>query len=554
MAEFRNSLDGISSGTGVTTGNSGGASGQAFSAVTLGAGATATADNVHAAHGPVGLKLATGGSAADCCVETTSLGTTTTVYMRAYYWIGSNPGTNHRLFDLVALPNLCGAIYLTTTGKVQAVDTGGGQMGITTTSVALNQWIRIECKYVASATVGQAEVRLFNEADSTYPTEVVRTAASFNTQANFSLYRFGAAGDPLPANRTIWADELALSTADFIGPVNVDPTPTWAPGFMAANGFPSFLLSVPQERWPAASPYDTGEVVATGANAPAADAAGTGTANAPSPSIAPTSSVSTGTGTANSPQPAVSPSAGSAAGSGAANATTSLVSPTPGTANATGAAQAPSPSIQVNPGVATATGTAFNPTVTTGSVTSAPAGLASGAGTANNASAIVAPGSGAATATGAAQPATCKVSPTPTTATATGTAFNPTVVTGAVTNANAGVATATGTANGATGKVAPTPQTATAVGAISATALSVRANAQAAAALATANTPTITGLVFTPGTAHAASMTAPTASAGSSAAPTAAAASGSGPGAHSAASSAPSALAATSTAPTATGG
>lgn len=226
MAATSNTFEGLSNGTGITTGNSGGASGDAFDLMTLGSGATATADNTHAAHGVVSMKLATGGSAADCAAEwTTKIGTQTTIFNRMYLWIPSNPGTNHRLFDLVSLPNLCGAIYLTTAGKIQAVNTGGGQMTITTTSVALSQWVRIEVKYTASTTVGQAEIRLFNDSDAFASTETKQSAASFNTQASFNKFRFGAAGDPMPANRTIWYDDLALSTVDWIGPTGITSRP-----------------------------------------------------------------------------------------------------------------------------------------------------------------------------------------------------------------------------------------------------------------------------------------------------------------------------------------
>lgn len=231
MAATSNTFEGLSNGTGITSGNSGGASGDAFDLMTLGSGATATADTSKSAHGSVSMKLATGVSAADCVAEWTSkIGTQTTLFVRMYLWIPSNPGTNHRLFDLVASPNLCGALYLTTTGKVEAVDTGGGQMTITTNSVALSQWIRVEAKYTASATVGQAEVRLYNSADSTTADEIKISAASFNTQASFNEYRFGAAGDPMPANRTIWYDDIGLSTVAFLGPAGAALVPQIKPG------------------------------------------------------------------------------------------------------------------------------------------------------------------------------------------------------------------------------------------------------------------------------------------------------------------------------------
>ena len=300
-------------------------------------------------------------------------------------------------------------------------------------------------------------------------------------------------------------------------------------------------------------PTSPAEVV-TGTNAPAECAEATGAAFDATVQIATGPTSATATGTANNPSPSVKASAGAATATGAAENTTTKVSPTPATATATGAAQPPSPAIKVNPTSAEATGTAFNATVSTGSITSTPAGHAAGTGTANNATVAVAPTPATATATGAAQGATGKVSPTPITATAAGVANNPTVTTGATTNAAAGVATGTGTANGATSRVAPTPQTAVAVGTVSAASLSVRAAAQAAAALGVANTPTISGLVFTPGTAHAATMTTPTGVPGSAGVPVGVSATGTAPVALAAAGTASTGNAATSTVPTATGG
>ena len=160
--------------------------------------------------------------------------------------VGSNPATNHRIFDAVASPNLCSALYLSTTGKVEAVDTSGGQIVITTTSVALSQWIRVEARIVGSATVGSVELRLYNSADSLYPTEVRKSAATFNTSGAFNEYRFGAAGDPLPANRTIWLDDMALSTVDWLDAVATDSAQFWTPGFMVSPASPAILLPPPQ--------------------------------------------------------------------------------------------------------------------------------------------------------------------------------------------------------------------------------------------------------------------------------------------------------------------
>jgi hypothetical protein len=230
------SAEGGSNGTGITTGNSGGASGTAFDSVSLGAGASAVYDNAQAHNGTLAAKLATGGSAADCSLNWSgAIGTQTQVFYRAHLWMSANPASNHRLmdaFDSVS-GQLCFAVYLTTTGKLMSVNTGGSTIQTTTNSVNLSAFSRIEVMVIGSATVGQVEIKLFNNPDSATATETLTSAASQNTRGSFNNYRFGAAGDPLPASRTLWLDDLGISTIGYLGPtasaVTLTPaTATWA--------------------------------------------------------------------------------------------------------------------------------------------------------------------------------------------------------------------------------------------------------------------------------------------------------------------------------------
>lgn len=230
------SAEGGSNGTGITTGNSGGASGTAFDSVSLGAGATAVYDNAQPHNGTLAAKLTTGGSAADCSLNWAgAIGAQTQVFYRTYLWMSANPASNHRLldaFDSVS-GQLCFAVYVTTTGKLMSVNTGGSTIQTTTNSVNLSGWCRIEVMVIGSATVGQVEIKLFNNVDSATSTETLTSAATQNTRGSFNNYRFGAAGDPLPASRTLWLDDLGISTTGYLGPtasaVTLTPaTATWA--------------------------------------------------------------------------------------------------------------------------------------------------------------------------------------------------------------------------------------------------------------------------------------------------------------------------------------
>lgn len=231
------SAEGGSNGTGITTGNSGGGSGTAFDLVSLGAGASAVYDNAQAHNGTLSAKLATGGSAADCSLNYAgAIGTQTQVFYRAHLWTSANPASNHRLLDAYdsVSGQLCFAVYLTTTGKLMSVNTGGSTIQTTTASVNLSSWCRIEVMVIGSATVGQVEIKLFNNPDSSTATETLTSAATQNTRGSFDNYRFGASGDPLPASRTLYLDDLGISTTGYLGPTTSTVTLTPATGTWSA--------------------------------------------------------------------------------------------------------------------------------------------------------------------------------------------------------------------------------------------------------------------------------------------------------------------------------
>lgn len=239
------SAEGGTNGAGITAGNSGGASGDAFESVSLGAGATAVYDNTQAHSGSLSAKLATGGSAADCSLNYgTALGAQTQVFYRAYVWMSANPAGNHRLFDAwdSGSGQLCFAVYLTTTGKLMSVNTAGSTIQTTTASVNLSAWSRIETMLVGDATTGQVEVKLYNSPGSSTPTETITSAANQNTRGSANNYRFGSAGDPMPAGRTLWLDDLGISTTGYLGPTASAVTLTPAAASWSANA----VTPVPQ--------------------------------------------------------------------------------------------------------------------------------------------------------------------------------------------------------------------------------------------------------------------------------------------------------------------
>lgn len=196
-------------------------------------------------------------------------------------------------------------------------------------------------------------------------------------------------------------------------------------------------------------------------------AAATGTANNPSPSIAPQQNVASGAGTANTPAASIAGSGGVATGSGQAGAPGATISPTAG--------------------VASGAGTANNATVAVAK--NVDAGAAAGAGTANATAASIAGGSGASAASGQAGGPAPGVAPTASAAAGTGTANDATVQTSK--NADAEAASGAGVSNAAAASIAGGSGASAASGQAGGPAPGVAPTASAAAGAGTANDATV---------------------------------------------------------------
>jgi len=122
-----------------------------------------------------------------------------------------------RLIQFVgSAANAC-QIRITAAGKVQLLDQGGAQAGITTNSVNASGLFRLEWHIVHSTTVGQMEVKLFNSPASTTATETVTTAANRNLLASADTVNIGLVGGS-GVTQTLWHDELVAGATSYPGP------------------------------------------------------------------------------------------------------------------------------------------------------------------------------------------------------------------------------------------------------------------------------------------------------------------------------------------------
>lgn len=214
MATIRtNTFEGGTHGNTITTGNSGGSSGDAFSSIS---GSTLTFDNTTVAHGSMAAKHDMDGVTTQCRYNW-DLGAGNTeaiIYHRYYLHIDSFPSTTFQLVQYMDGSFVrAAALDLNTSGKLVVLKSGAyGALGTFTNAVATGQWIRIE---FAVGESGLVECRLFNNAESQTSTE------TFSTTQGTPPTEIREIEGPVkyaPNARVFYSDSVKISNTGWPGP------------------------------------------------------------------------------------------------------------------------------------------------------------------------------------------------------------------------------------------------------------------------------------------------------------------------------------------------
>ena len=220
-----NTADGGTSGTTITPANSGGTSGAAFDAVVsnTGSGGILAYDSTHVLGGhPLSLKIATGASSVTGYTAwTTSLTASSIpqVWFRLYLFLTGNPAAQYGVWRALNGASLCSSVLITALGKLLVVNSAGSTISLSTTTIPLNQWFRLEGFVLASATAGQTELRLYKTADAAPQNydEIDTSAATQNTSTAITTLRYGlavAAANVGP----YWQASPGASDTAYLGP------------------------------------------------------------------------------------------------------------------------------------------------------------------------------------------------------------------------------------------------------------------------------------------------------------------------------------------------
>lgn len=149
----------------------------------------------------------------DARVDVAGIGGASTTFLRCYFKIAANPSPAQ---PIIGLGTTTGRfwVWLNTNGTVgwEFASSPVGPTASGATAVSLTDWNLLEVKYVRSATVGGMEIFL------NAVLQVSSFATSTTTGTSTSKMRISL-GDPSSdgGGQTIWWDDLAYATTDYIG-------------------------------------------------------------------------------------------------------------------------------------------------------------------------------------------------------------------------------------------------------------------------------------------------------------------------------------------------
>ena len=222
MTTFRNNANGGTNGAAVSYTASGDAvSGVDWDFIAIGTNGSITYAN-NPARSALSYTMTLGATVTDVKVEWQNLQPSTTTYARFYVYLPALPSASFRFLELSDGTQAVWSFGLRNDGRLSIRDSVSASMGVSTISLPVGRWLRLEAMLVSHATTGSSVVKIFTEADSPYPAEIMTSTSSFNTAPNgtgISLARYGIVGSAT-SNYTYYLDDIAISNEGYLGPAD----------------------------------------------------------------------------------------------------------------------------------------------------------------------------------------------------------------------------------------------------------------------------------------------------------------------------------------------
>lgn len=221
---YRNTAEGGTGSIGVTTSNSGGASGTAFGAVVTGTGTvTYSTDQAHT--GTYSVKIAPGsGSAARVSFIVPLAANVFQLSASAYVYFTGYPSTGTQLLYISNYANNCATLCLNGSGRPFTQD-GDGTIETSPNSVPLNTWLRIELTVVvgAATSTGTIIANIYN--GDSFTNLYSYSSSTRNTGTNPLVYITLGKGSNSGNWATMYIDDFTVTDAVLPVPINTALAP-----------------------------------------------------------------------------------------------------------------------------------------------------------------------------------------------------------------------------------------------------------------------------------------------------------------------------------------
>lgn len=216
-----NSFEGGTNGTTLSTANTGGASGNAFDAVTItGTGATATFSTTSPYKGSLCGAIASGTSTSGIKAlvrYSPAGGIGTSAQFRAYINLTGLPSSSSQVLQIANSTGVIADVFINATGTI-GVQASGTTIGTTTTALVANTWYRLEAWLTPGATTTTGALHVGIATGDAALTETVdSTTCNLSTTQAVTQFSLGALSGNFNS-ATLSIDDLALgNSAAFIG-------------------------------------------------------------------------------------------------------------------------------------------------------------------------------------------------------------------------------------------------------------------------------------------------------------------------------------------------
>lgn len=220
IVKTQNYFDGGTDGATITTGNSGGQSGNAFQDVTHGGVGTSTYNAANKLYGTNAAALDPDAGFVNYLGYTTVVGARQFVYGRVYAKFPALPAATQTfvLFRDSGSATNRGRISIQTDGRIRLVDAAGVTRATSTTGFTAGSWARLEWYFAGSTTAGELEAKFFSTYDSIVPDWTLNSGV-IDTTGSVDTFRIGQTASTATDLGVFYLDEIEWNTGAYPGPV-----------------------------------------------------------------------------------------------------------------------------------------------------------------------------------------------------------------------------------------------------------------------------------------------------------------------------------------------